>query len=169
VLSFGLGGRACAPVRARPAPVAGKIQEADLSMAKRQRGSTRPGQRPPTKSTIGRPSAATSPVPAPQRPTGTLTDDELARAAALEARIVDEERQASASLARGRDRRRSGAAEVPVRGRSRAVSTLAVVAADEYTYVQRDLRRIAIVFIGIFAILFAAFIVSQIAGIDRVA
>jgi len=145
--------------------VAGKIQEADLSMAKRQRGSTRPGQRHPTKSTTGRPSAATSPAPAPQRPTGTLTDDELARAAALEARIVDEERQASASLARGRDRRRSGALEVPVRGRSRAVSTLAVVAADEYTYVLRDLRRIAVVFIGIFAILFAAFVVFQIRGI----
>jgi hypothetical protein len=153
--------------------VVGKIQEADLSMAKRQRGSTRPGQRPPTKSatgrTTGRASAATSPAPAPQRPTGTLTDEELAHAAALEARIVDEERQASASLARGRDRRRSAAVELPVRGRSRAVSTLAVVAADEYTYVQRDLRRIAIVFIGIFAILFAAFIVSQIAGIGRVA
>ena len=148
--------------------MAGKIQEADLSMAKRQRGSTRPGQRPPTKSTTGRPSVATSPAPAPQRPTGTLTDDELARAAALEARIVDEERQASASLARGRDRRRSGAVEVPVRGRSRAVSTLAVVAANEYAYVQRDLRRIAVVFIGIFAILFAAFIGLQIAGIARV-
>jgi hypothetical protein len=148
--------------------VAGKIQEADLSMAKRQRGSTRPGQRPPTKTLTGRPSAATSPAPAPPRPTGTLTADELAHAAAIEARIVDEERQASASLARGRDRRRAGAVELPVRGRSRTVSTLAVVAADEYTYVQRDLRRIAIVFIGIFAILFAAFFVSQIAGIGRV-
>jgi hypothetical protein len=151
--------------------VAGKIQEADLSMAKRQRGSTRPGHRPPTKSTTGRPSAATSATsaaPAPQRPTGTLTEDELARAAAMEARIVDEERQASASLARGRDRRRSAALEVPVRGRSRAVSTLAVVAADEYTYVLRDLRRIAVVFIGIFVILFTTFIVLQIAGIGRV-
>jgi hypothetical protein len=138
-------------------------------MAKRQRGSTRPGQRSPTKSMTGRPTAVTSPAPAPQRPTGTLTDDELARAADIEARIVDEERQASASLARSRDRRRSGAVEVPVRGRSRAVSTLAVVAADEYLYVQRDLRRIAIVFIGIFAILFAAFILTQIAGIGRVA
>jgi hypothetical protein len=138
-------------------------------MAKRQRGSTRPGQRPPAKSMTGRPTAATSPAPVPQRPTGTLTDEELARAADIEARIVDEERRANASLARSRDRRRSGAVEVPARGRSRAVSTLAVVAADEYTYVQRDLRRIAIVFIGIFAILFAAFFVSQIAGIGRVA
>ena len=145
------------------------IQEADLSMAKRQRGSTRPGQRPPTKTTSGRPNAATSPVPAPQRPVGTLTDDELARAAAIEARIVDEEREASASLARGRERRRSATADAPVRGRPRAVSTLAIVAADEYAYVQRDLRRIAIVFIGIFAILFAAFIVAQVIGVGRVA
>ena len=44
----------------------------------------------------------------------------------------------------------------------------AIVAADEYTYVQRDLRRIAIVFVGIFAILFIAFAVAQIAGVGRV-
>ncbi len=137
-------------------------------MAKRQRGSTRPGQRPPTKSTTGRPAAATSPAPAPQRPAGTLTDDELARAAEIEARIVDEERQASAALARGRDRRRSGSVEGVARGRVRGVSTLAAVAADEYAYVQRDLRRIAIVFVGIFAILFVAFIVTQVLGIARV-
>ena len=145
------------------------IQEADLSMAKRQRGSTRPGQRPPTKSTTGRPSAATSPAPAPQRPAGTLTDDELAHAAEIEARIVAEERQASASLASGRERRRAASADAPVRGRPRAVSTLAVVAADEYLYVQRDLRQIVIVFVGIFAILFAAFIIAQIVGVGRVA
>lgn len=137
-------------------------------MAKRQRGSTRPGQRPPSKSTTGRPTAATFPAPAPKRPAGTLTDDELARAAEIEARIVDEERQAAAALARGRDRRRSGAAEVAPRGRVRGVSTLAAVAADEYTYVQRDLRRIAIVFVGIFAILFGAFILTQVVGIARV-
>lgn len=137
-------------------------------MAKRQRGSTRPGQRPPTKSTAGRPAAAMVPAPAPQRPAGTLTDDELAHAAEIEARIVDEERQAGAALARGRDRRRSASAEGMARGRVRGVSTLAAVAADEYTYVQRDLRRIAIVFIGIFAILFAAFILTQIVGIARV-
>ncbi len=152
----------------RPDPGAAKIQEANLSMAKRQRGSTRPGQRPPSKGPSGRPSAALSPVPVPPRPSGTLTDDELARAAEIEARIVDEERQASASLDRVRDRRRSAAADVPARGRSRAVSTLAIVAADEYTYVQRDLRRIAIVFVGIFAILFVAFAVAQIAGVGRV-
>ena len=169
MLSFGVGGRAGAPVPARPAPVVGKIQEADLSMAKRQRGSARPGQRPPTKTASRRPTAATSATPAPKRPTSTLTEDELARAAEIEARIVDEERQASASLARGRERRRTASVDVPVRGRGRAVSTLAVVAADEYTYVQRDLRRIAIVFIGIFAILFAAFFIAQIAGGGRVA
>jgi hypothetical protein len=138
-------------------------------MAKRQRGSTRPGQRPPSKSPSTRPSAALSPAPVPSRPTGSLTDDELARAAEIEARIVDEERQASASLDRVRDRRRGAAADLPARGRGRAVSTLALVAADEYTYVQRDLRRIAVVFVGIFAILFIAFAVAQIAGIGRVA
>lgn len=138
-------------------------------MAKRQRGSTRPGQRPPTKSPTGRPGPAPARAVVAPRPTGTLTDDELARAAEIEARIVEEERQAAASLDRVRDRRRGAATDVPARGRGRAVSTLAIVAADEYTYVQRDLRRIAIVFVGIFAILFAAFAVAQIVGVGRVA
>ena len=155
-------------VRARPDQGARKTQEANLSMAKRQRGSTRPGQRPPTKSPSGRPSAALPPAPVPTRPTGMLTDDEMAHAAEIEARIVDEERQATASLERVRDRRRNAAADLPARGRGRAVSTLAIVAADEYTYVRRDLRRIAIVFVGIFAILFAAFAIAQIAGVGRV-
>ena len=109
--------------------MAGKIQEANLSMAKRQRGSTRPGQRPPTKSPSGRPSAALSPAPVRPRPATTLTEDELAHAA--------------------------------------EISTLAIVAADEYTYVQRDLRRIAVVFVGIFAILFIAFILATVTGIAR--
>ncbi len=136
-------------------------------MAKRQRGSTRPGQRPPTKSPSGRPSAAASQTPVAPRPAGTLTVDELAHAAEIEARIVDEERQANASLERIRDRRRGGSVDAPARGRGRAVSTLAIVAADEYTYVQRDLRRIAVVFVGIFAILFVAFIVATVTGIAR--
>ena len=147
--------------------MAGKIQEANLSMAKRQRGSTRPGQRPSTKSPSGRPSAAPSPAPVRPRQAGTLTQDELAHAAEIEARIVDEERQASASLDRVRDRRRSASTDAPVRGRGRAVSTLAIVAADEYTYVVRDLRRIAVVFVGIFAILFVAFILATVTGIAR--
>ena len=165
MLSFGVGAhlrRPFQPVR----PVTGTIQEADPSMAKRQRGSTRPGQRAPSKSTPGRPAAAPSPTQQPARALGTLTDDDLARAAEIEARIVEEERLAGASLARSRDRRRGAEVDAPVRGR-RAVSTLAIAAADEYTYVQRDLRRIAIVFIGIFAILFAAFIVVSVTGIAR--
>jgi hypothetical protein len=137
-------------------------------MAKRQRGSTRPGHRPPTRSTTARPAAPAPRAPVPQRPAGALTEDELARAAALEARIVEEDRQAGASLARVRDRRRVSADEAPARGRGRAVSTLAMVAADEYTYVMRDLRRIAVVFIVIFAILFGSFILSQVTGILRV-
>ena len=141
-------------------------------MAKRQRGSTRPGQRPPTKSTSGRvtarPAAAGSAAPVAPRPDTTRTDDELSRAAAIETRIVAEERQAGAALARGRDRRRAAADDAPARGRGRVVTSLAVVAADEYVYVMRDLRRIAVVFIGIFAILFASFFVSQVTGILRV-
>jgi len=67
-----------------------------------------------------------------------------------------------------RPRPRAAADDAPARGRGRVVTSLAVVAADEYVYVMRDLRRIAVVFIGIFAILFASFFVSQVTGILRV-
>ncbi len=133
-------------------------------MAKRQRGGTRPGQRPPQR-------AATRPVTRPAVPirTASLTDDDLDRAAALEAEIVEEERTAAASLARGRERKRvTGADNVTVaRGRTRASGTLAVVAADEYRYVARDLRRIVMMFALIFGLLVVSFLVLIVGGIVK--
>jgi len=133
-------------------------------MAKRQRGS-RPGQRAPLQRG-GRPS---SPAPAgkpatPSRPSGTLSDDELERAAQLEAQIVAEEQTASASMARGRDRRRSGNG-ASTTGRPRAVGSLAAIADDEYVYVVRDLRKIVVIFAIIFSLLLASWLVLGVAGL----
>ncbi|MFL5674608.1 MAG: hypothetical protein ACJ779_06360 [Chloroflexota bacterium] len=118
------------------------------TMAKRSRGTaSRPGQRPPLQRQAPRPAAppATTVV---ARPAG-LTDEEEARAAALEAAIVAEERQADAASKRARTPRPEPVSRV---------STLEISAADEYAYVARDVRRIAIVggsLVGFLLILWA--------------
>lgn len=137
-------------------------------MAKRQRGGARPGQRAPIQRS-GRPAvrpAAPAPATPPARPSGSLSDDELARAAELEARIVDEERAAAASITRSRDRRRSGGAVLPARGRT--IGTLTAVAEEEYGYVIRDLRRIAVVFAAIFGLLLVSWLLIAVAGVVKV-
>jgi hypothetical protein len=105
-------------------------------MAKRSRLAARPGQRRPLQRTATR-SAVT-------RPTTSLTPDEEARAAELEAQILaDEQAAEDARAARTRGRRASTeAAETPTY--SPAVP-LSVREAAEYRYVQRDVRRIVIV------------------------
>lgn len=133
-------------------------------MAKRQRGGARPGQRAPLQRG-SHPAAkpAAKPAAAP-RPSSSLSDDELARAAELEAQIVEEERTATTSVARGRDRRRTGAAAGSV-ARTRAGGSITAVAEEEYRYVARDLRRIAVVFAGIFAILIASWLILVVGGL----
>jgi len=112
-------------------------------MAKRVRGSTsRPGQRPPLQRTAARPAAkpTSQGTQVVARPPDELTDAEEARAAELEAAIVAEEREAEAAKRRARPTRTAE----PV-GTVRPGSNLAVSAAEEYGYVARDVRRIAIV------------------------
>jgi hypothetical protein len=100
-------------------------------MAKRSRTGGRPaGQRRP------HPRPATKPAP---RPAASLTPDEEARAAELEAAIVAGEKAADEAR-KGRDR--LGPASESVTYSS---VPLAERAAQEYGYVQRDLKRIAIV------------------------
>ncbi|HLO36785.1 MAG TPA: hypothetical protein VK194_11910, partial [Candidatus Deferrimicrobium sp.] len=85
------------------------------------------------------------------------TREEEARAAELEAAIVAEEKAAEESRqARDRVRRPSPDAIDSVGGVRYTSVPLAVRAADEYGYVKRDIRRIAIVggfLIAILAIL----------------
>jgi hypothetical protein len=102
-------------------------------MAKRSRLAARPGQRRP----LQRP---------PARPDGTkpggLTHDELARAAELEAAILADEKAAEESRKVRERAREAPTNEVGVRYSS---TPLAVRAAEEYGYVRRDVRRIALV------------------------
>jgi hypothetical protein len=123
-------------------------------MAKRQRGGARPGQRAPLQR--GSQAAATPAAkPAAAARPGGLSTDELDRAAELEAQIVADERAATSSLARGR---RRVSADVTAGSRNRAAGSLALTAEEEYRYVVRDLRRIVVVFAGIFGILLVSWL-----------
>jgi hypothetical protein len=117
-------------------------------MAKRTRGGTRPGRRTPLRQAPQRPSPAT-------RPSTSLTPDEEARAAALEAQILAEERAASQAAIRTRERARE--AEVAPRPVAREALPLSVRAADEYAYVRRDvwrIGRIGALLLGLMAVLY---------------
>ena len=130
-------------------------------MVKRIRGSSsRPGQRARLQRTAARPTTSsdtTSTVAAP-RP-ASLTPQEEARAAELEAQIVAEEKAATAAQTRGRRPAADTALAPTARG------GLAAQAADEYAYVVRDVRRIAVVAGSLFAILLVLYVVTSMAGI----
>lgn len=134
-------------------------------MAKRARGTTtRPGQRRPLQrpagrpaSPVARPSAAAAPAPAVARP-ASLTPEEEARAAELEAAIVAEERRAE-------EGRRTQAQRNAAPASIRTGSPLAVAAANEYGYVARDVRRVAIVGGSLVAFLLGLWVVVQVTGI----
>ena len=130
-------------------------------MAKRVRGSTsRPGQRPPlqrqaTRSTA-RPVSATAAAPELEPLPDDLTPEEEARASSLEAAIVAQERQAETTKDRARATRPAETA--------RPSSNLSISAAEEYSYVARDVRRIAIVGGSLVLILLALWVLSHILG-----
>lgn len=120
-------------------------------MAKRNRGN-RPGQRHPDRHSPAR----QQPRPA-SRPSQGLSAAEEARAAELESQIVAQERAAEQSAGRSSDRSR--AIDVGSAGRARGQSPLAVRAAEEYSYVSRDVRRIVriggvmVAMLGVFFVL----------------
>jgi hypothetical protein len=103
-------------------------------MAKRSRVAGRPGQRRPLQRTAPRPEG-TKPV----RREGSVTPEEEARAAELEAAILAEEKAAD-QLRRGRNQERR-----PVEGAIYSSVPLATRASEEYAYVRRDVRRIVVV------------------------
>lgn len=113
-------------------------------MAKRTRGSSRPGQRRPN-----RPNARPA-----VRPSSGLSSDEEARAAQLESQIVAQEHAAETARLRARQ-----STSQPFESR-RAVagSPLAVRAAEEYAYVVRDVRRILVVGGSLAAVLAILFV-----------
>ena len=105
-------------------------------MAKRSRLAARPGQRRPLQRTPTRTSVT--------RPATSVTPEEEARAAELEAQILADEKAADdVRTARARGRRASTeAAETTTYN---PAVPLSVREAAEYRYVQRDVRRIVIV------------------------
>lgn len=111
-------------------------------MAKRSRLGARPGQRRPLQRSAAGARATT-------RPANAVTAEEMARAAELEAQILAEEQIAEESR-KSRDRRTKAPADDTAIYSS---SSLAERAAQEYGYVQRDLRRIAIVGGGLLIVL----------------
>lgn len=109
-------------------------------MAKRSRIGARPGQRRPLQRTPARTTG---------RPANAVTDEEMARAAELEAQILAEE-EAAEDARKSRERRaKAGPSEATIY----SSAPLAERAAQEYGYVQRDLRRIAIVGGGLLLVL----------------
>jgi hypothetical protein len=139
-------------------------EESIRTMAKRQRGGARPGQRTPLQRG-GRPAPAPTTRPAaPPKPAGGLSDDELARAAELEAAIVAEEQRATTATApRGRDRRRTSA--ITPSARSRSAASLEAIAEDEYRYVVTDLRKIVAVFALVFGLLVLSWVLIVVTGL----
>ncbi len=116
-------------------------------MAKRARGSVRPGQRRPIDrrpAAASAVSAAATAAPAPPRSLG-LTEAEEARAAELEQQLLAQERQAETARSRSKERTTR---EVYAGG-----SSLAVRAEEEYAYVARDVRQIAQMAVLMLAIL----------------
>jgi len=111
-------------------------------MAKRSRVAARPGQRRPLQRTGPRPPSST-----PARPDGSVTAEEEARAAELEAAILAEQDVADERL-RLRERAARPTGRPPADPAARVSYSsvpLGVRAAEEYGYVRRDIRRITIV------------------------
>lgn len=129
-------------------------------MAKRARGSTRPGQRRPISK---RPATSTAPVPATAaavpKPAG-LTDAELKRAAELEAQLVAEEQAAESA------RKRSQARSTTARELSGPVRSLDD--AQEYAYVARDLKDILRIAILLLIVLFILYIAIDVMGVFKI-
>jgi hypothetical protein len=125
-------------------------------MAKRTRGSHRPGQRRPDRQSPARPQ--TRPA---GPPTSGLSEDEEARAAALESEALDLDRAARSSVSRQAARTRDSFAQRPARGQG----LLAAKAAEEYAYVVRDVRHILAVGGIVLAIMAVFFVLVDVARV----
>src|SRR5262245_22280557 len=130
-------------------------------MAKRVRGSSRPGQRRPmTRRPAGSPAPAAGSSAAPAPRSTCLTDAEFKRAAELEAQLVAEEQAAETA------RRRTAERATAARELSSPVKTLDD--AEAYAYVARDLKDIARIAILLLVVLFALYIAIDVAGVFRI-
>jgi hypothetical protein len=131
-------------------------------MAKRTRGSSRPGRRAPL-DRDRRPLRPSEPAPQPSRPPGGLTAGEEARAAEIEAAILAEERAAEEATRRARERGRGA----PL-GAAREAAPLTVRAASEYAYVRRDILRIARIGGSLLLVLAVLHVLINVAQVIRI-
>ena len=133
-------------------------------MAKRSRGTSRPGQRPATRRATrpaGRPAAQADAARATS--SLTTTEDPTATATASAAEMPADAGIDTTNRARPRDKfRASGPASTTARAQS---GLLAAKAAQEYQYVVRDVRRIATVGGGLVAILAVLFVLIDVLGV----
>ncbi len=131
-------------------------------MAKRVRGTVRPGRRraagrpQPRPNTLREP---TAPAPSSERRAGGLTPEEERRAAEIEARILEQERAAEEARRRRESRERLGGEG---RVRTTQAGGLAAEASQEYAYVVRDVRRIVLIGGGLVAILLVLFVLIDV-------
>ena len=124
-------------------------------MAKRVRGSVRPGQRRPIDRRPGAPAQPVSAgAPAP-KPAG-LSDAEVARAAELEAQLLAEEKAAAASRQRAKER------TVTRELGSGASGSFAQQEAVEYAYVARDVKDIVRIAALLLVVLFVLYILVDV-------
>jgi hypothetical protein len=128
-------------------------------MAKRARGTVRPGQRRAIDRRPASISPATGPAVAP-RPSG-LTEAEEQRAAELETALLAQERAADAARSQRRER---ATRDVVYAGGG----SLAVRAEEEYAYVARDVKRIVRVAALMFSVLFGLWILIDVAKVITV-
>jgi len=126
-------------------------------MAKRSRGTARPGQLRPTRRT----QRPTGPGSAPTRPAAGSSDASLTELSGAQVDIVVPTEPRTA----GRDHGPAEAA-APVRGRSTQPSSLlAARAAAEYDYVVRDVKRISVVGGSLLGVLAVVFVLVEIAHV----
>jgi hypothetical protein len=135
-------------------------------MAKRTRGTGRPGQRRPITRATRPVARTTEPANGPATaPAVGLTAAEEARAAEYEARIAAAEQAAPARAERrpvaGRPNELASQAT-----RRRSSGGLAVQYAHEYDYVARDLRRILVTASLLTAILFGIWFLFEVVGLS---
>jgi len=121
-------------------------------MAKRARGSVRPGQRRPIDRRPATTTASGATTPTAPRPAG-LTEAETQRAAELEKELLAQERAAEAVRSRAKDRTTR---EVYTGG------ALSISAQQEYAYVARDVRQIGLMAVIMLAILFGLWFVIDV-------
>jgi hypothetical protein len=133
-------------------------------MAKRARGTVRPGQRRPVDrrpatTRPASPASAAAPATIAPRPSG-LTEAEEQRAAEIERELLAQERAAEAARTRTRERTTREVAYSGTGGGS-----LAVRAEEEYAYVARDVKHIVRIAAILLTVLFGIWILVDVAKV----